>query len=320
MLPTHASAPPSRYGPAAPEGHARPVLSIIIVGWNCGGHLEACLTALGAHPPSRPFEIIVVDNASTDGTAALVRQRFPTVRVIQNARNVGFQRGNNQGLAVARGDRFLLLNPDTAVLAGSLDTLLDALDSHPDIGAVSPRCVYPDGRLQWSVAPFPSLSIMRAWFQAAHPRLIRLAGLRPAGGAPPADLPSREQDYAYGGCLAVKREVVEAVGPMDEGFFVAGGEIAWSREMQRHGWKTYFVAEATIVHRESVTRASRGWVSELDWVLAHRRLLYLYDGLRSGVIGDLLFSAHLCLRAGQALWGRFAWRRPPGTGERAGSL
>jgi GT2 family glycosyltransferase len=84
---------------------------------------------------------------------------------------------------------------------------------------------------------------------------------------------------------------------MDEGFFLAGGEIAWSQEIRQHGWKVYYVADATIIHRASVSRRGRPWVSELDWVAAHRRLLYRYDGLSAGIAGDLLLSAHLLLFA-----------------------
>jgi hypothetical protein len=191
------------------------------------------------------------------------------------------------------------------MLPGSLDTLFGFLRTHPDAGAASPRCIFPDGRLQWSIAPFPSLPIVRAWFAERHPRLG--GWLRPErrDAVVPASEPgTQEQAYAYGACLAAKRAAVDAAGPMDEGFFLAGGEIAWSREMQQRGWKTFYVAEATIVHRESVLRGQRPLVSEADWVLAHRRLLYRYEGMRAGMIGDLLFSAHLAAWALEGLGAR----------------
>jgi GT2 family glycosyltransferase len=287
------------------------MLSIIIVGWNCAEDVGACLESVVRHPPATPFEVIYVDNASHDGSLELVRATHPPARVVANARNVGFQRGCNQGLALARGDEILLLNPDTRVLPGSLDALFGFLRAHPEAGAASPRCVLPDGRLQWSIAPFPSLPIIRAWFWTTHPKVATMVG-RVRADRPPVDVPrTQEQDYAYGACFAVKRAVVEAIGPMDEGFYLTGGEVAWSREIQRHGWKTYYVAEATIVHRESVSRARRSWVSEIDWILAHRRLLYRYDGLRAGLVGDLILSVHLVLLLAGAIVRRLARPRTP---------
>jgi GT2 family glycosyltransferase len=269
------------------------MLSVIVVGWNCADDITACLESVVRHAPAGPLDVIYVDNASADDSAGKVRREFPAVRVIANDRNLGFQRANNQALAVARGDVLVLLNPDARVLPGTLDTLTTFLDTHAEVGAVSPRCLYPDGRLQWAMGPFPTLSIIRQWFWTTHPVLARVLR-RSSPAAPAASMPeTQEQPYAYGACFAVKRAVVDAVGPMDEGFFLSGGEVAWSREIQRRGWKTYYVAEAVIVHRESVARARRSWVSELDWIQAHRRLLYLYEGLPSGIAGDIIFSLHL---------------------------
>jgi N-acetylglucosaminyl-diphospho-decaprenol L-rhamnosyltransferase len=290
------------------------MVSILIVGWNSAADLEACLDALYLHAPARPFEVIYVDNASSDGSAQRVRRAFPAVRVLENDRNAGFQRANNQALRVARGDVLVLLNPDTQALRGSFDTLIAFLDEHPDVAAVSPRCVFPDGRLQWSTAPFPTLAVLRHWFWSEHAQLARWLGRHVSSAAAPADPPTQEQAYAYGACLAVKRAAVEEVGPMDEGFFLTGGEVAWCREMQRHGWKTYYVAEAAVVHRESASRARRRWISELDWVLAHRRLLYLYEGITDGMRGDLYFSLHLLLFAASGLARRIL--RPFGASRR----
>lgn len=277
-------------------------LSVIIVGWNCLDEVRTCLRSLAAHPPAGDVEVIYVDNASSDGSAAAIRSTFPHVTVIALDRNRGFQAGNNAGLRVATGNEILLLNPDTRVLPGSLDRLFGFLRSRPDVGAASPRCVYPDGRVQWTMAPFPSLPIIRHWFATTHRRAARLMGLHPRGSGASAPEPAtQEQAYAYGACLATTRAVVEAVGLMDERYFLAGGEIAWSREMQRQGWKTWYVAEATIEHRESTTRRRRGVVAELDWIAAHRRLLYTCEGLRAGLIGDVIFSVHLILIGIEAL-------------------
>ncbi|MGE3844813.1 MAG: glycosyltransferase family 2 protein [Vicinamibacterales bacterium] len=286
------------------------MLSIIIVGHNCADVITPCLRSLHAHPPTDAFEVIYVDNASRDGSARLVADTFPSVRVIPNTRNEGYQAANNRGLDVARGDILLLLNPDTVIRPGAIDTLARFLRERPSVGAASPRCVFPDGRLQWTVAPFPSLAIIRHWFWQAHPALARLRG-RSLVASGPAEVSTREQDYAYGACLAVKRDVIAVVGRLDERYFLVGGEVAWSREIRRAGWQVFHVAEAEIEHHESVARKRRSWLSELDWVTAHRRLLYTYEGLRAGMVGDLLFSVHLVLFAGARL------ARPMRSGPRA---
>lgn len=272
------------------------MLSIIIVGYNCANEILVCLRSIYAHPPTGGFEVIYVDNASRDGSARLVAETFPAVQVIASARNEGYQVANNRGLDAARGDILLLLNPDTVVRPSAIDTLVGFLREHPAVGAASPRCVFPDGRLQWTVAPFPSLAIIQHWFWQAHPSLARIRGHRLAAGGP-AEVSTREQDYAYGACLAVKRDVIAVVGRLDERYFLVGGEVAWSREIRRAGWQVFHVAEAVIEHHESVARKRRSWLSELDWITAHRRLLYTYEGLRAGMLGDLLFSVHLVLFA-----------------------
>lgn len=276
-------------------------LSVIIVGWNGLEDVRACLASLAEHPPSAPMEIVYVDNASTDGSADRVRAEFPHVTVVALERNRGFQAGTNAGLAVATGDEILLLNPDTRVHPGSLDRLFAFVRSRPDVGAASPRCVYPDGRVQWTMAPFPSLPIIRHWFAGTHRRTARLIGLHPPVSVRTREPETQEQAYAYGACLATRRAVVDAVGPMDERYFLTGGEIAWCREMQRRGWTTWYVADATIEHRESTARRRRSLVAELDWVSSHRRLLYSYEGLRAGMAGDFLFSLHLVLHGVERL-------------------
>jgi GT2 family glycosyltransferase len=253
-----------------PDGRSLPRLglTIIIVGWNGRERVRACLASIHAHPPRLPYEIILVDNASRDGTVESVRREFVTVTIITSPRNEGFQKANNRALKIARGEYIVLLNPDTEVGSGVFDTAAAFLDAHPDVAALSPRCVYPDGRLQWSVGIFPSRSILWAWCCAGHRTLTRL-GARPAPVPAPDAARSQEQDYAYGAFFAVRRQAVEAAGPMDERFFLAGGDVAWSCEMRRHGWKVWYLAEATIVHHESCSRARVPFRSSLDWLAAH---------------------------------------------------
>src|SRR5687767_8744551 len=126
-----------------------PRLSIIIVNYNGREHLENCLASLARHPPSMPYETIVVDNASTDGSVEAV-QRHPGVRVIALAQNVGFSAGNNAGIRASGSELVLLLNNDTLLCAGALDTLVARLDAHPDAAVAGPRLVDGDRRVELS--------------------------------------------------------------------------------------------------------------------------------------------------------------------------
>ena len=127
-------------------------LSIIIVNWNTRDHLRACLQSIYAHPPSKyTFEVIVVDNASADGSVDMVRREFPQVHVIANNYNYGFAKATNQGYRISRGRYVMTLNPDTEVFDGTLDGLVEFLDTHPDAGAVQP-C--PAGAVQPYLAPY----------------------------------------------------------------------------------------------------------------------------------------------------------------------
>src|SRR4029450_9381110 len=125
-------------------------LSIVIVSWNTHTLLAACLDSIYHAPPVCTFEVLVVDNGSADGSAAMVRKRFPQVRLIENTDNAGFARANNQAVAQSSGDYGLLLNPDTEVLPGALEALVQFLREHPNAGAVGARILNPDGSLQTS--------------------------------------------------------------------------------------------------------------------------------------------------------------------------
>ena len=307
---------PSASDPALPAPGLKPlagsqtVLSIIIVGWNCAGFVEACLASVFRHPPPVPFEVVYVDNASGDGSADRVRAAFPDVRVITNERNLGFQRANNLALQVARGDFVLLLNPDTEVQPGSLSVMIGFLAEHADVAAVSPRCNYPDGSLQWSAASFPALNDIWAWFCGEHGRLARWLRARPRPRPLPDPSRTQEQDYAYGACCMVRRAAVDQVGLMDERYFLTCGEVAWCREMRKRGWKIYYLADAAILHHESASRKRLAWASELDWMRGHRRLLYRYEGIAAGLGGDALFALHVLAHGWRALSPKQSDRAP----------
>ena len=218
--------------------------SIIIVNWNTRELLARCLASIYQHPPRVPFEVIVVDNASSDGSAAMVRERFPQVRLIENQENVGFAKGNNQAIAASQGKYILLLNSDTVVLPQALNRLIDFIETHPRAGMAGPRLLNPDGSLQPSCTPFPTLA-REAW------RLFHGYRIKPLAEYPMAtwdEITPREVDVLMGACLLVRREVIDQIGLLDEAFFMYSEEVDWCLRTKRAGWLVWWVPQASVVH------------------------------------------------------------------------
>ncbi len=218
--------------------------AVLIVSWNTRALLETCLASVLASEDAADLEIIVVDNASTDGSPAAVAAHFPAVRLIANADNRGFAAATNQGLASTSSPLVLLLNSDTEVAPDAIGALREALARDPGLGAVGARLVGPDGAPQASCSRAPT-----AWREAVHVlRLERVArGLHypPAmwRGQRPADV-----EVIQGACLMVRREVVDAVGGLDEGYFMYSEETEWCERIRNAGWRLAWVPAARVVH------------------------------------------------------------------------
>jgi GT2 family glycosyltransferase len=223
-----------------------PLVSIVIVSWNTRELLRACLQS--AREAARDFPnavgIVVVDNASQDGSAEMVRAAFPEVDLVRNATNVGFAAANNQGIRRTRGRYVLLLNPDTEGRAGFLRTLVSFLESHDETGAVGPRVLGATGEHQVSCYPLPTLG-RELW------RLLHLDAIRPRGTYPislfEATTPQRVESI-LGACLLVRRDALEAAGLLDEQFFIYTEEIDLCRRLQDRGWHLYWIPRSVIVH------------------------------------------------------------------------
>ncbi|MGQ9466064.1 MAG: glycosyltransferase family 2 protein [Anaerolineae bacterium] len=222
-------------------------LSVIIVNWNVQDLLRHCLHSIFANWPTSQMEIIVVDNASTDGSAEMVSAEFPDVQLIVNTENRGFPAANNQGLAVARGRYILLLNPDTEVLGDALATLIAFADAHPDVGVVGPQLLNPDGTVQSSRRRFPTLMTAlfeSTWLQPYAPRRL----LEHYYVLDRPDDAVQDVDWVTGAALMARREAVEQVGPLDEGFFMYSEELDWCRRFREAGWRVVYLPTARIVH------------------------------------------------------------------------
>jgi N-acetylglucosaminyl-diphospho-decaprenol L-rhamnosyltransferase len=223
-------------------------LTLVIVSWNVCDLLRRCLRSILA--TEGEWEIVVVDNASTDSSPEMVREEFPQVRLIANEKNRGFTAANNQGLALAQGRCVLLLNPDTEVVADALATMVRYLDAHPEVGALGPRLLFPDGRQQPSRRRFPTLTtalvestVVQEWW--ADNRILRRYYM--------ADTPDdavQPVDWVVGACLLVRREAFEQVGGLDEGFFMYSEELDWCRRIKDAGWEVVYLPTATVIHHE----------------------------------------------------------------------
>lgn len=255
----------------------QPDISVIIVSWNVRDLLRQCLRSLAAGRGGLDVEVIVVDGASADGSAAMVSSDFPWVTLIACDENVGFPRGNNIGMARANGRYLLLLNPDTEVAPNALPALHDFLMAHADVGVVGPQLRYPDGSVQSSRRRFPRL--VTAFFEStwlepwAPPGLLRhyYAGDLPDDGV--ADV-----DWVMGAAMMVPREVAERVGGMDEAYFMYSEELDWCRRIKALGWRVVYYPPATVVHHEGKSSEQAVTARHVNFQRAKLRYFRKYHG------------------------------------------
>lgn len=243
-----------------------PRLSIVIVNFNGRGHLENCLASLAAHAPAIAHEVVVVDNASTDGSAAIV-DAFPSARVLQLPRNVGFSAGNNAGIRATAGELVLLLNNDTVVPPGAIDALVARLDANPEAAIAGPRLIDGEGHAELSFGPM--ISPLGELRQKIVTRLH-------ARGVKPVErwverTTRREQhvDWVSGACLLVRRAVAEDAGLLDERFFLYTEDVDFCATVRAKGWKVLFTPSAEIVHLRGRSRSTAARQSNAAYRRSH---------------------------------------------------
>ena len=237
---------------------ARPDLSVVLVGYNSAPFIGDCIRSV-EETVTCSHEILVVDNASLDGTADAVRRAWPGVLVMCNDENLGFSRASNRGMRAARGRHLLLLNGDATVRPGALDALVEHLDRDPNAGAVAPRLLNPDGTDQGTArsVPTPAAAILG--------RRSPLTRLFPGNRWSRRYLEGRDRrgpepfgvDWVSGACLMVPQRVADEVGLLDEGFFMYWEDADWCRRIRGAGYTVACVPAAEVVHAEGGSR--RGW-------------------------------------------------------------
>jgi GT2 family glycosyltransferase len=239
-------------GPDSP----RLMVSIVIVSWNAKDYLRQCLASLFTGACRHPMEVIVVDNASSDGSAESVAQDYPRVQLIRNATNLGFARANNIGMSAATGKYACLINSDVKVLPGCLDRLVDYQEDHPDVGMVGPRIIGGDGKCQRSCRGFPTVWNM---FCRALALDTLFPGTRAFTGYSLRHWPQdtcRAVDILSGCFWLVRRKALAEVGMLDESFFMYGEDMDWCKRFWKHGWKLAFIPSAEAIHYGGASSAN----------------------------------------------------------------
>jgi N-acetylglucosaminyl-diphospho-decaprenol L-rhamnosyltransferase len=256
------------------------MLSIIIVSWNTRQDLLDCLASIMANPPSCLFEVLVFDNASQDGSAEAVTVEYPHVRLMVSLENLGFARANNQAAAVARGQYWLLLNPDTLIHPGAIDRLLQYLAERPGVAGVGPRLVNPDGSLQLSIWLRPSL--FREWWRLFHlDRLYRLSEYPSSTLTSPL---ARRVEMLDGACLLLRCQAVEDMGLFDEDYFVYSEEDDLCDRLGQAGWELHWVPAAVVTHKGA---QSTRQVADAMFVELYRNKTKFFRKRRGRVAGLL---------------------------------
>ncbi len=234
--------------------------SVIVLVWNGTAYVKDCLNAVLSQDHS-DFEVIVVDNSSTDGSADIVAEQFPQVQLIRNERNLGFSAGNNVGLRAARGDVLVLLNQDTVVQAGWLEALVAAFEQ-PDVGIAGCKALYPDGSVQHAGA-----FVYGARAETEH------TGRHESDDGRFDQL--RDADFVTGAALAISRPVLERVGLLDEGFSpVYYEDTDWCYTAREAGFRVVYVPTARLAHHETPTAQRER--HEHKYALHHGRMRFIF--------------------------------------------
>jgi GT2 family glycosyltransferase len=280
-------------------------ISVVIVAWNARKYLELCLQSVEETLPRRRTEVLVVDNASVDGSPEMVETRFPLVKLIRSGDNLGFAKGNNLALQQCRGRYIALVNPDVVVLPGCLDALADFLDKNPDVGNVGPRVFYPDMSQQSTCRRFPTL-----WnnFCSATGLATTFRNSRLFAGEHMFYFPhdrTQAVNVLVGCFWMMRREAVVTVGGLDEGFFMYGEDVDWCRRCWKSGWQVVFFPGAQAIHyggRSAAGDPVRFAVVQLRSVL---RFWHMHHGFcgRLGIRSIMLFH-HLLRYTFAVLSGR----------------
>lgn len=258
-------------------------VSIALVSWNASQFLGPCLRSVYCNAQDNRLEVLVIDNASVDGSADLVEEEFPDVTVVRNDSNVGFARATNQAIRLSHGRYVLLLNPDTVLPPLAIQTMIDFLEQHPRVAAVGPRIVNSNGETVESYSSFPGLTLALRGISiiATASFDCRLESV---------DTKPKAVDWICGACMLVRREALDQVGLLDEEFFMYWEETDLCWRFWRSGWEVYYLPNVCMVHHVGGSSSQAG------------DKIYL-NGL---LLNEWINSAHRFLCKHYPLWSRVA--------------
>ncbi len=287
-------------------------LGVVILNWNTRDYLRRCLQTVFASEGDFSYRVLVVDNASSDDSAAMVHEEFPQAELIVNDGNLGFPGGNNVGLRAfgyAEGGRpaaapryALLLNPDTEVPPNGLYEMVRYMDSRPEIGVAGPKLILKDGNLDMACRrsfPTPEVAFYRfSGLSRLFPSSPRFGRYNMTFADEDVEL---EVDSVVGAYMQVRREAIEAVGLLDETFFMYGEDLDWAYRIKQAGWKVYYHPGVTVLHvKRAASRQSRRAQHEF-----YRAMLIFYrKHYRANTplwMHSLVLLA-LLLKGGRAIW------------------
>jgi len=282
-------------------------VSIIVVNWNTKALLRDCLNSVYEQIRD-DYEIIVVDNASTDGSKEMVRNDFPKVVLIENNKNRGFAAANNQGMAVAKGKYVLLLNSDTIVLDNCISNIVSFADKHHRAGVIGCRVLNSDSTLQQTCFMFPSilnLFLSSSYLYKIFPK-SRFFGRELMTWWDANDI--REVDIVKGCFMLVRREAIEEVGGMDENFFMYAEETDWCYRFKKNGWKVLFAPVGEIIHYggQSTTQIPVAMIVQLR--LSILKFIKKHYGRPSHIMARFLVALFFAVRL--PIWFAMLFLRP----------
>ncbi len=259
-------------------------LSVIIVNWNTRELLLNCIDSFYRSIKGLTFEIFVVDNGSRDGSVDSVRRAFPEIELIQNQRNLGFARANNEALRKSKGRYALLLNTDVILKDGAIETLAEFMDRNPDVGIAAGQLINGDGSKQNSFDNFPSLatevlnkSLLRIFFPTRYPS-------KRVNYSSPIDVHS-----VIGACMIVRSQAIREVGLLDEDYFFFMEETDWCYRMKRRRWRVCHVPRAEIIHLQGKTANLVRDKAKIEYY----RSLYLFFKKHRGIAESVLLKSCL---------------------------
>lgn len=258
-----------------------PTLSIVLVCWNNKEYLDQCLKSLYDTGMRHSFDVIVVDNGSTDGSQQMLAEKYPEVKIIQNDSNLGLGKASNQGIEATNGKYVLLLNNDTIVNGASFDTMVDFLEANPRVGAVGGKVFNPDGSIQSCYNHFSTFweefliaTRLGEMFRPGYPAVMQGDEIKAV-------------DWITSACLMVRRAALDEVGLLDENYFIYGDEADLQYRIKKAGWEIYFLPDATIIHYggRSMTRWPRRKLVYRGKVLFYKKH---YGALRTFLLRAML--------------------------------